>query len=151
MRISLLGFLLLLSSVASARPAPKVLSGMAVRVAIEGRLERAIGLHSSDGGWQLSTARSSITRAELVDQTASTHDKWIVATEGDDITLDAARFQPTHSYRVELYAGSRLVEEGVIYLYAAPRHGRTQRIVFAPGHQVVEADEPISVIPKSSL
>ncbi|MEO6950170.1 MAG: hypothetical protein ABI321_00050 [Polyangia bacterium] len=136
---------------ASARPAPKVLSGMPVRVAIAGHLERAIGLHSSDGAWQLSTARSAITRAELVDETAATHEKWIVTTDGNDIVLDAARFQPTHSYRVELYAGSRLVEEGVVYLYAPPRHARSQRVVFSPGHEIVEADEPISVIPKSAL
>lgn len=149
MRLSLLGLFLFFSSIATAQPA-KVLSGMQVRVAIDGHLQRAIGLHPSDGAWQLSTGRSAITRAELIDQTSTTHDKWIIATEGNDLLLDASRFQPQHSYRVELYAGTRLVEVGVVYLYA-PRHASTTRVDFRSGREVVEADQPIGVIPKSAL
>ena len=149
MRLSLIGLFLLLGSIASARPA-KVLSGMQVRVAIDGRLQHAIGLHPNDGAWQLSTGHSAITRAELVDQTSATHDKWVIATDGNELLLDASRFQPQHSYHVELYAGTRLVEEGVVYLYA-PRHASTSHVIFSPGQQVVEADQEIGVMPKSAL
>ena len=105
-----------------------------MRVAIEGRLEHAVGLHPRDGAWELQLQTKALpaplTRAELVDETSRAHEKWVLPLDDDTLRFDAERFVPTHSYRVELYAEGTLVERGVVYLYGdrtTRRAGVTRR------------------------
>ena len=132
-----------------------VLRGDPVRVAIEGHLERAVGLRPHGGQWQLTlqtkALRQPLTRAEIVDETSRAHEKWVLTVDDDTLRFDAERFVPTHSYRVSLYSYSTLVERGVIYLYG-DRATRRARVDFTTHDLSADAaPAELGVQPKGTL
>jgi short subunit dehydrogenase-like uncharacterized protein len=153
MRLFACASLLLVASGFGSTAHANVLSGDIVRVAIAGRLERAVALRPHAGSWQLALRTTShaapLTRVELVDETSRTHEKWVLPVEGPSVQFDTDRFVPTHSYSVEVYAQSTLVERGVVYLYG-DRTTKRAHVTFG-AHDLLEADAELRPQPKGTL
>lgn len=153
-----LGCLLLLCSALALPAEARTLMGPSVRVALAHGREWGVGLRSDGRGWRLSLGGAAgVTAVVLVDETASTHDKWVLTPQRGALLLDAGRFQPGHAYRVEVRRGSTVVERGLIYLYPSSsggRGGRSTRVEFEAdaGDLSAPVDEDmIRVQPKSAL
>jgi len=139
-----------LSATAEARG----LVGPSVRVSLEGGREWGVGLRGDARGWRLTLGSTGgATSVVFIDETAPTHDKWVVEARGRSLVLESARFQGGHAYRVEIRRGSTVVDRGLVYLYPTrgARSARVQFDVDSVDLASAQDEDGIRVQPKSAL
>jgi hypothetical protein len=134
--------------------AAHVLPRTSVRVLQNGRREPGIGLRSNGHSWRLNLGDTAgATSVALIDETAPSHEKWVLDIDGNSLELDTERFVGGHAYLVEVCKGPDVVEHGLVYLYPSPpSRSRTAHVTLdarADDNQPESAELPIT--PKGAL
>ena len=120
----------------------RIKNGHALVVALGKTREAASGVRPDKGSWTLEVA-SELTgaSAELEDVTPNvTGARWSVPVTSDRVVLDAARFLPSHVYRVEVRRARQLLGKALVFLYPPPA-SRVTRVELGAEPDAATRDE----------
>jgi hypothetical protein len=152
---------LLVAGVARAGSAPieaprlRIKNGHHMNVALGRSRQDAFGVRPDKKAWPVDLGAELIgTEAELEDVTPNARgERWTLPVAGAKLTLDPARFLPSHVYRLDVRRAHVLVGTALIYLYPPPFE-RVRRVDLDDRPEAADrADDAggLGVIPKGGL
>jgi hypothetical protein len=152
MRVVFVGAALLFFTSGAIAAPLRARNATSVRVAVDGRRERAFGVRGAAHGWRLELLGARAAVAEIHDVTPGAQPgKWLVPLDDDAVVFDDARFVAGHAYRVELRRGVESVGSALVYLYP-PRAQKSARVQFDDSEAASsDGDDEIAITPKPSL
>jgi hypothetical protein len=137
----------------------RIRNGHGVVVALGGSREAASGVRPGKQEWVLEVGADLAGATALLDDVTpgATASKWTLPVSGDRIVLDAARFRPSHVYRLEARRDRVVLGSVFVYLYPPPVE-RVKRLDLDERADADKAheDEPATgfvpaVLPKGGL
>jgi hypothetical protein len=137
-------------------PRLRIKNGHELHVALARSREAATGIRpdsrSEKQSWTLQlTPELAGASAELEDVTPGVPgSRWSVPVLAERVVLDAARFLPSHVYRVEVRRERQLLGSGLVYLYPPPAE-RVSRVRFDEQTDAKAGAFSPAVLPKGGL